>query len=674
MTKQTNVFGTDAGTVQTLRDAASGKYDPERDGLSDGGEGKSSAPSRPDRSGNPEQQKAITHGAGPMMVLAGPGSGKTFVLTKRIAHLINTHHVDPSEILVITFTKAAAGEMQKRFLSLCGGKHPPVTFGTFHAVFYSILKETSVCRPGSILSEQEKKKILRDIIRKNKYDISMHADMLEEILAEIARFKSRADRNAEKSLEFTPKSIPSALFSRIYRDYKEAQDILGKVDFDDMAPRCEELFAHRPDILRKYQARYRYLLIDEFQDIAPLQYRLVRLLAAPENNLFIVGDDDQSIYGFRGARPEIMLHFPKDFPDAETVTLRVNYRSTPEIVETAKRLIIHNKERFPKDSRAQSAHGFPVRREGFESGGVMENALLSHLAQEKKAGKLDECAVIARTSARFPLLAEKCRQAGIPCRFRENVKSIYDSEIVSDLLAYLEFARTPEKNRSRSQFFRFMNRPLRYISREAVDERADFGHLMQFYRGRPAMQEEILRLWKDLDQIAKMPVFLAVNHIRKVMGYDTYLLERSAGKAAGRSREEVADLLGTADMIQNSAKECKTLPQWQELIEEQRNSAKNNEMERDGSGRAGVTLMTMHGSKGLEYEKVFILHCNEEITPHRKARSAEEIEEERRMFYVAMTRAKKELTLLYITGESGIRKESGMAGNAPPPSRFLKEL
>lgn len=674
MTKQTNVFGTDAGTVQTLRDAASGKYDPERDGLSDGGEGKSSAPSRPDRSGNPEQQKAITHGAGPMMVLAGPGSGKTFVLTRRIAHLINTHHVDPSEILVITFTKAAAGEMQKRFLSLCGGKHPPVTFGTFHAVFYSILKETSVCRPGSILSEQEKRKILRDIIRKNKYDISMHADMLEEILSEISRFKCRAERNAEKSPDFTPKSIPSALFSRIYRDYKEAQDILGKVDFDDMAPRCEELFEHRPDILRKYQARYRYLLVDEFQDIAPLQYRLVRLLAAPENNLFIVGDDDQSIYGFRGARPEIMLNFPKDFPDAETVTLRENYRSTPEIVETAKRLIAHNKERFPKDSRAQSAHGCPVRREGFESGGVMENALLSHLAQEKKAGKLAECAVIARTSARFPLLAEKCRQAGIPCRFRENVKSIYDSEIVSDLLAYLEFARTPEKNRSRSQFFRFMNRPLRYISREAVDERADFGHLMQFYRGRPAMQEEILRLWKDLDQIAKMPVFLAVNHIRKVMGYDTYLLERPAGKAEGRSREEAADLLGTADMIQNSAKECKTLPQWQELIEEHRNSAKNNEMERDGSGRAGVTLMTMHGSKGLEYEKVFILHCNEEITPHRKARSAEEIEEERRMFYVAMTRAKKELTLLYITGENGIRKESGMAGNAPPPSRFLKEL
>ena len=622
---------------------------------------------------NSGQQKAIAHGAGPMMVLAGPGSGKTFVLTRRIVHLINVHHINPSEILVITFTRAAAAEMQKRFLSLCGGAHPPVTFGTFHAVFYSILRETSVCRSGSILSEQEKKKLLRDIIRKNKYEISIHTDMLNEILSEIGLYKSHRERNDKEPAVFSPKSIPPALFFQIYRDFREMQEITGKVDFDDMALKCEELFESRPDILRHYRARYRYLLIDEFQDIAPQQYRLVRLLSAPENNLFIVGDDDQSIYGFRGARPEIMLGFPRDFPGAETVTLGINYRSTPEIVETAKRLITHNKKRFPKESSAHSAHGLPVRREGYADSRQMEEALLTHLSQEKREGNLSECAVIARTSAQFPFLAEKCRQAGIPCYFREKVKNIYDSEVVSDLLAYLEFAHTPPKDRSRSQFFRFMNRPLRCISREAVDERADFGQLMRYYKGRPAMQAEIRRLWEDLERIAKIPVFPAISYIRKGMGYDGYLQEKSAGKKAAESVKECTNLLETADLIQGLAKEYKTFSQWKTEIEARRNESAISEEQQGENKRAGAALMTMHGSKGLEFDKVFLLNCNEGICPHRKACSAEEIEEERRMFYVAMTRAKKELILLYVTEEDTVRKESGISGKTPP-SRFLKEI
>lgn len=610
-----------------------------------------------------------------MMVLAGPGSGKTFVLTRRIAHLINAHHIPPSEILVITFTRAAAAEMQSRFLSLCEGTHPPVTFGTFHAVFYSILKEMSICRSGSILSEPEKKKILRDIIRKNKYDISMHTDMLEEILSEIGRYKSRFDtaNSGDRTVNFIPQRLPPELFSQIYRDFREAQRILGKVDFDDMALKCEELFQNRPDILRRYQERYRYLLIDEFQDIAPLQYRLVRQIAASENNLFIVGDDDQSIYGFRGAKPDIMRNFTTDYPEAEMVTLQINYRSTPQIVDAAGRLIAHNKNRFSKEISAAGEPGGPVRIEGFESAAAMESALIRRLLREKSAGKLAGCAVICRTSGIFPVLAEKCRQAGIPCCFREKVKSIFESETVSDLFAYLEFSQTPAEKRSRSQFFQFMNRPLRYISREAVDERADFQHMVQFYRGRPAMQETVLRLQADLEKIRTMPVFLAVNYIRKVMGYDGYLSEKSGQK-------EGAILLEEANLIQNSAKGCRTLLQWREKIEELRSgeTAEKGGLSAHGQGREspedGVTFMTMHGSKGLEYDKVFILHCNEEITPHKKARSEEEVEEERRMFYVGMTRAKKELTLFYVAESTGAAKESSTAGKRMLPSRFLKEL
>ena len=611
-----------------------------------------------------------------MMVLAGPGSGKTFVLTRRIAHLINTHHINPSEILVITFTKAAAGEMQQRFLSLCEGEHPPVTFGTFHAVFYSILKETSRCRTGSILSEAEKKKMLRDIIRRNRYDINPNADMLEEILAEIGRYQNCMENSPEisnKNIDYTPQNIPPELFRNLYHDFVHTKDILGKIDFDDMALKCRELFQERPDILRRYQARYRYLLIDEFQDIAPLQYHLVRLLAAPEDNLFIVGDDDQSIYGFRGARPDIMRNFPKDYPDAGIVALQVNYRSTPQVVSSAGKLISHNRNRFPKESLAAGESGAPLRIGKFENSSRMEEELFRSLLQEKKVGKLADCAVISRTSSCFPILSEKLRQTGIPCVFREKVKSIYEHEIVYDLFAYLEFCATPPKDRSRSQFFRFMNRPLRYISREAVNEKADLGHLIHFYRGKPAMQETVIKLKEDLDRIRTMPVFLAVNYIRKGMGYDACLLERF-GEKGTRGDNEGGNIMELADMIQGSAKGCRNLSQWKEVIEERKKEEQDHKLELQGDApKESVTLMTMHGSKGLEYDKVFIVNCNEGITPHRKARSEEEIEEERRMFYVAMTRAKKELALFYIDSQKSPEKEDGTS-KTMPPSRFLKEI
>ncbi len=496
-----------------------------------------------------------------------------------------------------------------------------------------------------------------------------------------------------------------------------------------MALKCAELFAKRPDILRRYQTRYRYLLIDEFQDIAPLQYTLVRMLAAPRNNLFIVGDDDQSIYGFRGARPDIMRNFPGDYPEAKIVSLQVNYRSTPEVVQAAGRLIACNQNRFPKDGRAENAPGSPIRIQGYETEGMMESALIRYLMQEKKTGTLQACAVISRTSGCFPLLSEKFRQSGIPCSFREKVKSIFDHDMVNDLTAYLEFSRTSVRNRTRSQFFRFMNRPLRYISREAVNETADFRYLINCYKGRPAMQETILRLQQDLERIRTMPVFPAINYIRKAMGYDSYLLEKYGGKSSVNGRAEAGNILELADLIQDSARGCKTFQAWKEEIDIRRegnapgkvqmscrnagaadkmrissgdadagiqisagNAGIANKIQLSAKAEAasaekqlsagggkegqkpepGVTLMTMHGSKGLEYDKVFIINCNEGSTPHRKARSEEEIEEERRMFYVGMTRAKKELTLLYVTGEKGTKKESG--AGVMPPSRFLKEI
>ncbi len=328
--------------------------------------------------------------------------------------MIKTCQIEPSEILVITFTRAAAGEMQERFLKLCNGEHPPVTFGTFHAVFYAILKETAVCGSGSILSEAEKKKLLKDIIKRNRYEISTNGDMLEEILSEIGRYQnldlgcipqmaSGIQGAAEPA--FVPQNMEPDLFWNIYRDFTETKEILRKIDFDDMALKCEALFQKRPDILGRYQKRYKYLLVDEFQDISPIQYRIVRMLAKPENNLFIVGDDDQSIYGFRGSKPDIMKNFPADFPEAKIITLPINYRSTPEIVEAASLVISRNKNRFSKDIKAWNDAGQAVKTEKFATSDMQDKALIQYLTDEKNAGNLSDCAIICRTGERFMVLS-----------------------------------------------------------------------------------------------------------------------------------------------------------------------------------------------------------------------------------------------------------------------------
>ncbi len=625
--------------------------------------------------GNPAQQKAIGHGDGPAMILAGPGSGKTYVLTRRIYHLIKAHHITPQEILVITFTKAAAAEMQQRFLKLLDGEHAPVNFGTFHAVFYAILKETSYCRPGSILSESEKRKILTDIIKRNHYDIPLNREMAEVLLAQISRCKNHAgdlgktgpggDGPKEKfaaEAGFLPAGLDAGSFLKIYRDYTESLEILGKVDFDDMALCCERLFQEREDILAQYRKRWRYLLIDEFQDISPLQYRLVRLLAEPENNLFIVGDDDQSIYGFRGASPSLMKGFPADYPLAEIITLEKNYRSTPEIAEAAGKVISHNKNRFPKQIKAEKESGKAVLIREFATETEERKALLEALKQEQAAGNLDNCAVICRTAGTFPVLAEQLKQAGIPCRVKERVKSIFEHDMVSDFLAYLEFANTPRPKRSRGQFFRFMNRPLRYLKREAVNEKADFEYMLWYYREKPVMQEEIRRLRRDLEKLKTMPVFLAVHYIRKGMGYDVYLREQY-----GRGETDIGEL---ADLIQESARDCRTWETWQEKIE--RRIEKERKEAEGKADERGAAILTMHASKGLEYEKVFLPDCNEGITPHRKALTEEETEEERRVFYVAMTRAKAELTMLCVVPEKKLHESSSYT-RPMRPSRFLKE-
>ena len=260
---------------------------------------------------NKSQQQAIRHKDGPMLVLAGPGSGKTAVITQRTKQLIEYENIDPSNILVITFTRAAAQEMKQRFLALTGEERTKVTFGTFHAIFFMVLKLAYHFDSGNIISEEQRYQFMREILLEHFYSSSCG----EEI------------------------------FRKIYREYDERLKRNRLIDFDDMLTYTYDLFSQRKDILSAWQKKYRYILIDEFQDINLIQWKIMCMLAAPENNLFVVGDDDQSIYRFRGSKPEIMLGFQKIYPQAKIVNLEVNYRCEPPIVEAAMRLIAHNGNR-----------------------------------------------------------------------------------------------------------------------------------------------------------------------------------------------------------------------------------------------------------------------------------------------------------------------------------------
>ena len=299
------------------------------------------------------QEKAIAFYKGPAIVLAGPGSGKTTVITHRVKELILKHKVNPTKILVVTFSKAAAENMRLRFKSLMSGRSLPVSFGTFHSVFFRIIRTEKNYKPDSLLSDLEKMNILKEIIIRLKIDVASKNDFTWSMMDDIQKAKG----NMEDVKDFEPNVCDRELFFKIYDEYEKEKLLANKLDFEDMLRLCYELFKEKPHVLKKWQSVYEYVLVDEFQDINKLQFEIVKMISFPENNIFIVGDDDQSIYGFRGSRPELMFEFKEYYKKAKEILLTNNYRSTKAIVDTASNLIAHNRARFSKNIMAVGEDG-----------------------------------------------------------------------------------------------------------------------------------------------------------------------------------------------------------------------------------------------------------------------------------------------------------------------------
>ena len=595
---------------------------------------------------NVAQCAASRHRDGPALVLAGPGSGKTYTLVKRLEFLISECNTDPSSILTLTFTNQAANEMKSRAMSLMGQEALTITFGTFHSVFYYILKNSFSINSSNILKAKDRYMILSDIARRLNISTQDMRGLAEDMASMISRKKNGAD-TAISGSAYDPgdhKPDPSCIGQReldlkIYELYEKSLRELGLIDFDDMIIKCRSLFQKDEMVLRRWQERYRYIQIDEFQDINRAQYDVIRLLAGEDCNIFAVGDDDQSIYGFRGAGYGIMQDFLEDHPDAVRYELDINYRCPAPIADAADIVISQNKDRIKKDHSSFVMTGalpdirsFCNRREEIQA--IKESILTGGVSP-------CDCVVLVRSRLLADLYCEELQKAGIPTQSYGRSRSVYDTETSKDVMAYMRLAAG---NCSREDILRIMNKPMRYLSREAFpDERSGLDCALKYYKGNAERIKRGEELIGDIERMGRLKPQSAVRYLMKVAGYERYALSE------GRDKSEL-------EKIMAEASKYSSVREWV-----QSTSVRSEEDRKEEDAGEKLKVMTLHAPKGLEFKEVFLADINADIMPGRSTRPINEVEEERRLLYVGMTRAISRLHIFsihpspFLTPITGVR-------------------
>ena len=603
---------------------------------------------------NENQKQAICHETGPMLVLAGPGSGKTTVLLCRILRLLEKGLAKPDQILALTFSKAAAEEMKERFRRAKGPEG--VAFGTFHSVFFRILRRKYGWSTDRVFQEEERRAVLRNMLEEAKWDIPDLEEYISVFLSQLSLMNSEL----ESVNTFEPAGIPAVEFRKLFHTYERYKERHEKLDFDDMLTMCHHLLKTDAEARTAWQGKYRFILVDEFQDVNRAQFECLRMLAEEHRNLFVVGDDDQSIYAFRGARPDFLLQFPMLYPDAQRVTLNTNYRSTDRVITLAERVISNNEVRFAKEMHGTGIDGDKVTFFLADDVTAEADRIAEKIADlMDEGGALSEIAVIYRTNLQGGVFARALYKKGIPYELRESGANVYDHWIAKDLLAYLFLAENEESD---SALRRILNKPKRYIGRDLLAEAEKMPYtLMRSFFACPSLkkwqEEHLENLRADLNQIRRKNVYDGLKYIRKVIGYDEYLEEFAVYR-----RTSAQVLWEIADEVMETARDCEDVKQFRERLEEMSRQMQGQNSPRERK-RSGVQLMTMHGAKGLEFSAVFLPSLIEGVVPHEKG--LEQVEEERRLFYVAMTRAEEKLCL------SAVRRRYE---KETKPSRFLAEM
>ena len=531
----------------------------------------------------------------------------------------------------MTFTRAAAAQMRERYLKESKRSSTPITFGTLHGVFFAILREAKQTKEKRLIAGKEKQRLLQDILK----SLGQEASGLDEQAKLLEQEISRIKHMPEFLDTFVSGTLASKDFRQAYLAYQAALFHSQSMDFDDLATETLRLFTDFPEVCERWQQRFSHILVDEFQDIDRQQYALLKLLAKPQDNLFMVGDDDQSIYGFRGADPALMQQVTADFPALETVVLDTNYRCERQIIACADRLIRHNQVRFAKEVHPAKLQEGQVVCLTAENRRSAWQKIAEDIARETKEGRpLSQMAVLTRTGKEQEGLQMTLQRKGIACCSAKESKSPALSFIWKDLLAYLQLG---DGDKRRSTCLRILNRPERYIPRDALR-----GHLLDweesiegadtFVAGRLCRLRQEIRGMKELVPAA------ALYYIRRHMGYEAWL------KAlAVRQGKDPDVYLAMLELLQQLAAGKSSLSQYIAAVEAYAWPVSPE----------CVQLMTLHGAKGLEYDVVYIPDINDGNIPWREAREEVQIEEERRLLYVGMTRAREKLVLSCVQKENG---------------------
>ena len=638
---------------------------------------------------NPPQQEAVFHTEGPLLILAGAGSGKTRVLTHRIAYLIEDKGVNPFNILAITFTNKAAQEMRERVDRLTGADGMSVWVATFHSTCVRILRRY-IDRLGydnrfTIYDSDDQKTLMKEICRKLNIDTKIYKE--RSLLAQISHAKDEMISPDEMEMnaggDFNQKKV-----AQVYREYQTALKSNNALDFDDLLVKTVELFQNCGDVLESYQEKFRYIMVDEYQDTNTVQFKFVSLLAARYGNLCVVGDDDQSIYKFRGANIGNILGFERVFPDAKVIRLEQNYRSTKNILNAANEVIANNAARKEKRLWTENPEGEKLHFRQFMNGFEEAEYVIGDIAKKKREHLADyrECAILYRTNAQSRLFEEKCLKANIPYKIVGGI-NFYARKEIKDLLCYL---KTIDNSADDLAVRRILNVPKRGIGATTVGRVQDYADYMNvsFY--------DALRVAEEVPSIGRS--------LNKIEGFVTFiqsLKSKAQAYSVTEILEEVIDLTGYVDELkaEDTEESRARIENIDELISktvsyEEAMKAEGREATLSGfleeialiadidtvdPDQDYVLLMTLHSAKGLEFPYVYLAGMEDGMFPSSMCIFSDDptdMEEERRLCYVGITRAMKELTLTsarqrLVRGETQYNKVSRFVREIP---RELVEL
>ncbi len=606
---------------------------------------------------NDSQYKAIIHNKGPMIVLSGPGSGKTTVITYRIRNLIENLGVNPNKILVITFTKAACEEMKERFNNICK-KSYNVSFNTFHSYFFRIIRDYYKYDLSNILDDNEKVNIIKKIINDNNIFFDNQEEFIQAIISEISLLKNELINYKL----FNSKYINSSTFTLIYEQYEKIKSEQRKIDFDDMLIQCYHLLKQNNAIRNIWINKYDYILIDEYQDANKVQYECIKMLVSSERNIFVVGDDDQSIYGFRGSSPKFLHKFYKDFKGSKKVVLNINYRSTEQIINLCNKVIVENSNRFEKNIIGTNKKDkLPILLRSYDVSEEVKK-IVEKIKKLKSNYPLEEIAIIYRTNLQARAIVETLKDYNIEYQLKDNITNIYEHFIAKDIIAYLKLSIDKLDNES---FLKIANKPKRFLNKDMLKEAIEIcqnkSSALEYLYCKVDLKswqiENVNELLFHLGNIKNKTAYDAVRYIIKIVGYENYIDDYANFKNIG--------IKGLTEILNEILESTKGFNNIQDYLNHIDNMKQEVLKKQKNNNQKGVVLTTMHSAKGLEFETVFVISCIEGIIPHERSKNSLEIEEERRLFYVALTRAK---TLLYISIIE-TKYETKVL-----PSRFLKNL